>query len=250
MTKYLLIIFFYFLFPSFSFSQSDPRYLTFCDEPVPIGYQFVRKRLEVALSKATRNEARLGKLRVKADFYFPYVEAMLKKHKIPGDFKYLPIVESELSGSALSPAGAGGFWQLMPGTAKELGLTVHNIADERESIVRSTIAACKHIQYLFNELKDWTLVAAAYNVGLGSIQSSMRKQKIKNYYFLSLNAETADYVYNILAIKILFERKKASSSGDNNIKPETLLIKSKPGFNRGIRKFSNDLAKDSLTTIP
>jgi membrane-bound lytic murein transglycosylase MltF len=37
-----------------------------------------------------------------------------------------------------SEAGARGFWQLMPETAKSLGLRVDDVVDERDDIEKST----------------------------------------------------------------------------------------------------------------
>jgi hypothetical protein len=49
----------------------------------------------------------------KSNRYFHIIVPILKKHKIPEDFKYLALIESGLS-NVQSPAGAAGFWQFIP----------------------------------------------------------------------------------------------------------------------------------------
>ena len=64
----------------------------------------------------------------RANKWFPIIESILKEEGIPEDFKYLAVIESGLE-NVRSPKGAKGFWQLMPGTAKEYGLEVNNNVD-------------------------------------------------------------------------------------------------------------------------
>jgi hypothetical protein len=93
----------------------------------------------------------------------------------------------------------------MPNTAREFGLTVNGTVDERNDLAKSTEAACKYIKELYRQFGSWTLAAAAYNVGEGSLRRSMKAQKQDNYYLLSLNAETAAYVYRIVSMKEIIE---------------------------------------------
>ena len=54
----------------------------------------------------------------RANREFPIIEPILKKYGVPDDFKYLAVAESALT-NATSSAGAKGFWQFMPATAKK-----------------------------------------------------------------------------------------------------------------------------------
>jgi LysM repeat protein len=100
--------------------------------------------------------------------------------------------------------GAAGFWQLVPSTARHYGLIVNEEVDERLNVEKSTVAACKLIKYANGIFKNWTLTAAAYNLGVGGIQNALAKQKSNNYYDLLLNHETGSFIYRILAYKTLF----------------------------------------------
>lgn len=91
--------------------------------------------------------------------------------------------------NAVSPAGAAGFWAAMT-TARHYGLIVNDDVDERLEVEKLTLAACKLIKYAYSIFKNWTLSAAAYNLGVGGIQNALAKQKSDNYYDLLLNYET------------------------------------------------------------
>ncbi|GAB3022541.1 lytic transglycosylase domain-containing protein [Spirosoma pulveris] len=176
----------------------------FCGESVPIHEEVIARRLVSALARnASQNQAFL-RIRQRAAVFFPVIEPILSSHAIPQDFKYLPLVESALQGFAVSPRGAVGYWQFMPATARELGLTVEKGVDERQNLIKSTHAACRYLRYLYNRLGSWTLAAAAYNNGIGALLNNIRRQQQRDYYYLRLNAETGKYLYRILAFKELF----------------------------------------------
>ena len=176
----------------------------FCGELVPMHEEVVARRLISALSRNFGHASALLRMRQRAAAFFPVIEPVLRKYRIPLDFKYLPLVESALVGTATSPKGAVGYWQLMPATARELGLTVDTHHDERLNLMRSTDAACRYLRYLHDRLGSWTLAAAAYNTGIGNLLGYIRRQRKHNYYYLRLNAETGKYLYRILAFKELF----------------------------------------------
>jgi len=188
--------------------MSSAHEITFCGEAIPVDNNFVAEKLMNVIRKQVPN-VNLPQLRKRAVANFPVVEYYLKKTNLPEDFKYLPIVESGFQNNT-STAGAAGFWQLMPETARELGLTVTDETDERNDIHKSTLAACKVLANYYmsirrnHNISSWVLTAAAYNFGIGSIYKSMKKQG-KDYFSMQLNPETAVYVYKIIAVKELFE---------------------------------------------
>jgi soluble lytic murein transglycosylase-like protein len=73
-------------------------------------------------------------------------------------------VESNYDAHAVSPKGAEGLMQLMPSTAKMLG--VSDSFDARENIE----AGVKYLKYLQSVYKDDRLALAAYNAGPGSVE--------------------------------------------------------------------------------
>lgn len=183
-----------------------PAVVNFCGEPVPVESGAVAHNLSVALMRNVSSQNHLINFRRRAIAqYFPIIEPILKKYRIPDDFKYLAVVESGLQADAVSRKGAMGYWQLMPETASELGLKLTDKVDERKDLLKSTDAACRYLRILHRNLGSWTMVAAAYNGGIGRMQSHMKKQRETNYYFLSMNQETSDYLYKIVAVKEFFQ---------------------------------------------
>jgi hypothetical protein len=184
----------------------------FCGESVPLHEEAVARRLVSALVTNTHKNQALYRIRQRAATFFPIIEPILARHRIPSDFKYLPLVESALTGFAVSPRGAVGYWQFMPETARELGLTIRRGQDDRQNLVKSTEAACRYLNYLYARLGSWTLAAAAYNNGIGALLGNIKRQQQWDYYYLRLNAETGKYLYRILAFKELFSNYRSYGS--------------------------------------
>ena len=189
------------------FSVHIPRNLNFAGEKVPITDFTVREAMERELIVNTYWQSQSLLLHKRANRWFPVIEPILKKNGIPDDFKYIALIESQLT-NAVSPQGAAGFWQLLEPTAKEYGLEISEDVDERFDVVKSTEAACKYFNEAYKQFKNWTLVVASYNRGMGGVQTQMETQKVNNYYDLLLTEETSRYVFRILAIKEITSRPK------------------------------------------
>jgi hypothetical protein len=185
-----------------------PDQLNFCGELVPIEDRKISRKFKVALSQTRFTRKESQNLRRRVNKWFPVIAPILKKYQIPDDFKYIPLVETGFA-NTVSHRGAGGFWQLMEGTARQYGLKVTDSTDERTDVRRCTIAACKYIRDLHRELGSWTLTAAAYNMGPGGLINKLDDQNIRDYYKLQLNSETSKYVFKTLVFKqMLSPRKK------------------------------------------
>lgn len=184
----------------------DPYFntLSFANETLPLGDQRIEHKMNATLSAHSYKELQTSKLHRQAEKWFPIIEPILKQYGIPSDFKYVPLVESGLKGGT-SPRGASGYWQFMPETARDFGLKVNGGIDERNNIRKSSIAAAKYIRSLYHEFNSWTLAAAAYNIGEGSLKRQILKQSQDNYYKMKLNRETASYVYKLISMKEIIE---------------------------------------------
>lgn len=71
---------------------------------------------------------------------------VLREHNLSEDLLYLPFVESAYNPEAYSSAGAAGLWQIMPATARTLGLQLDATMDERFDPDRATWAAAKYLR--------------------------------------------------------------------------------------------------------
>ena len=175
----------------------------FCGEAVPIDNAYVSRQWMRNLMQCQAEREELYAIRKRAAVFFPVIDPILRRFNIPPDFRYIPLAESALINNCVSPKGASGYWQLMPETARELGLIVNDETDERYDLPKATVAVCRMLRDLYHELGSWTLVAAAYNSGLGHVQSRMLQQRQSNYFNLKLYHETSQYLYRVLAYKEL-----------------------------------------------
>ena len=138
-----------------------------------------------------------------SEIYFPLFEEQLDRFDIPLEMKYLAVVESALNPTAGSRAGAKGLWQFMYGTGKVYGLRVTSLIDERYDPYQATIAACEHLNDLYDIYGDWSLVMAAYNSGAGNVNKAIRRAGgVKNYWAIwpYLPRETRGYVPAFIAV--------------------------------------------------
>ncbi|WP_138499118.1 lytic transglycosylase domain-containing protein [Spirosoma lacussanchae] len=180
----------------------------FCGEEVPVDEPRVSRRWVQTLRTYGAQQECLFDLRKRASTFFPIIDPILRKYKIPRDFRFMPLAESALVNDCVSPKGASGYWQLMPGTARELGLKVGNGVDERNDLQKATVAVCRYLHQLYGELGSWTLVAAAYNGGITHVQNRMEQQGHSNFYRLRLHRETSHYLFRILAYKELLSNPR------------------------------------------
>ncbi len=179
-----------------------PQNLDFCGERIPSNDYRIKHALEKEFFTSSYWKTNSIVIFNKAQRWFPYIEPILKQEGIPDDFKYLAVIESHLE-NVISPVGAAGFWQLVPGSARKYGLEVNDFIDERYHVEKATRAACAHLKDAHRIFHNWTLSAAAYNRGIGGIIAALKKQRGRTYYDLLLNPETGAFVYRILAYKTL-----------------------------------------------
>ena len=97
--------------------------------------------------------------------YLMLVVNEIEKRDLPGEFAFLPYIESTYTAIAADGPKAAGIWQLMPDTARETGLRITPEYDGRLDIYASTNAALDLIERYQREFDDWRVVDLAYNAG-------------------------------------------------------------------------------------
>ena len=136
------------------------------------------------------------------NFYMPIFEQALETYGLPLELRYLPIIESALKPNAVSRVGAAGLWQFMIATAKQYGLEVTSLVDERRDPIKSSNAAARYLKTLYKIFGDWHLVIAAYNCGPENVNKAVhRAGGVKDYWHIYpyLPAETRGYVPAFIA---------------------------------------------------
>lgn len=96
--------------------------------------------------------------------YLADAKAAARRHNVPEDlFLRLIQQESGWNPGAVSPKGATGLAQLMPGTADLLGV---NINDPQENLD----GGARYLRMMYDKFGSWRLALAAYNAGPQAVE--------------------------------------------------------------------------------
>ncbi len=142
--------------------------------------------------------------------FIPVLRSIMVEAGIPQEFLFLAMAESGFSVRAYSPKKAAGIWQIMPKTARDLGLRINDYLDERRDPIKSTQAAAKYLRYLYKHTGEWYLAAMAYNCGLGRLRAAIKKANSNDIEVLLdeekkyLPQETRSYIRMILEMSLAF----------------------------------------------
>ncbi|NLT50634.1 MAG: lytic transglycosylase domain-containing protein [Ignavibacteria bacterium] len=241
-----------------------PAQIDFCGEKVPLDNFDVFERLDRELTSNTYWHSNMLTSFKNSGRWFPVIEPILKKNGIPADFKYLAIIESNLT-NAVSPKGAVGFWQFIESTAVKYNLEVNDQVDERYNVEKSTEAACKYLKDAYNKFGSWTLAAASYNMGMSGVSNQLSRQRVDNYFNLFLNEETSRYIFRTLAVKEIMSNPAKYGFGVNPEEfyqpiptkevqvtssiPDLISYAETLGVNYKILKMLNPWLRDSKLTL-
>jgi len=127
---------------------------------------------------------------------------------MPIEIAMLPFVESAMNPFAVSNQRAAGLWQIMPGTADDLGVRRDWWFDGRLDVRDSTTHALDYLEAMNADFDgDWLLALAAYNSGKGRVLRAIKRNKSKglptDYWSLELPRETRRYVPRLIALSTI-----------------------------------------------
>ncbi len=200
---------------TYEINEEDIRYrfmnLSSCIEPQWTDEikNFIKARL--------KHKESTQKILGRTFMYAPYVEKCILENGLPLDLQALYIIESGLNPRAISHAGAGGLWQLMPETAKSYGVTISSNVDERFDPYKSTQAAMNLLKALHKKYNDWALALAAYNAGPARVDWAIKHGKSTDFWKIRrfMMKETQNYVPAFLAASYVMQNYPW-----HNIKPK------------------------------
>ncbi len=193
------------------------------DDKTPIKLEYndqVQAYINVYVKKRREH---LSRIIGRSEYYFPLFEEYLSKYNLPIELKYLAIVESALDPRATSSSGAKGLWQFLYHAAHMFDLNIDSYIDDRCDPLKSTIAACEYLEYLYRNTNDWQLALAAYNGGLGVVKKAIERSGGKtNFWELQpyLPAQVKSYVPAFIAVNYVMNYYK-----NYDIKPEPFFIR-------------------------
>lgn len=185
---------------------ADLNYLKDCLAPKDATY------LNKALFRYTvSGQEETIKMLQKLPFFEATMEKALADAEVPDWLKYIPLAESRLKTSAVSPAGAVGLWQIMPRTGRSLGLIINEQVDERMDTYKASVAAAKYLKQLHHQFGDWLLALAAYNCGAGNVRKAQRRSGGYFYHEISrfLPKQTRRYIPRVLTIARIAQKPQA-----------------------------------------
>lgn len=207
-----------------------------------------RQATVFAKSFIRHDEEELSIAKERGKLYFRLMDSIFTQYGLPTELKYLAVVESNLKPGAVSRVGAKGLWQLMPTTARELGLHITKKYDERTQVYKSTVAAAKYLRDLYSSFGDWLLVMAAYNSGPGTVDQAIRRSGSRNFWAMQrfLPEESRSHVKRFIGTHYYFEGKGGMTT---LTKSETLAyMKKLESFNASLDQNKN-ASHDSLASI-
>jgi membrane-bound lytic murein transglycosylase D len=157
--------------------------------------------------------------------YMPYILGELKRHGLPLDLAYVPMIESGFIPSAISHAGAMGLWQFIEPTGRRYGLRIDWWIDERRDYRKATASAIRYMKDLQQQFKSWYLVAASYNMGETGVRRLIQRHGTNSFWELAdldaLPDETQNYVPKILAAMLI--AKAPALYGFRDLNPQSPL---------------------------
>lgn len=158
-------------------------------------------RVQAEIRKLLADQDKLYQILEAAGPYLYFIHKQTQARGLPAELALIPVIESEFNPNDHSKVGALGLWQLMPGTARELGVHVKSGYDGRRNVVASTKAALAYFNDLGNMFDgNWHLAIAAYNCGQVKVQSVARRVGSQSFWNLPLPQETKYYVPKLLAV--------------------------------------------------
>ena len=139
--------------------------------------------------------------------YIPIMSEILKSQGVPPEMLSVALVESSFRNCRASRGNPAGLWQMMPSTARKLGLRVDRKTDERLDPIKSTEAAARHLRELHDQFESWPLALAAYNAGAGKITRALKGRCPRDlgeiYALKPIPSLTREYISKVMAVIVV-----------------------------------------------
>jgi membrane-bound lytic murein transglycosylase D len=137
-----------------------------------------------------------------------FVSIEVERSGLPGEFVFIPLVESGYRPDAVGAGGPTGMWQMIGSTARNHGIHIRPGYDGRLSPVESTRAALSYLKTLQGMFGGWQAIVMAYNAGEGRLQAAFRRARSHEVSAATrrphgLANVTYDYVAKLQALSCL-----------------------------------------------
>jgi membrane-bound lytic murein transglycosylase D len=112
---------------------------------------------------------------------------------LPEGLINLAFVESSFNLNAVSKAGASGVFQIMPYVGRGYGMIVNQDIDERNDPIKSARVAARLLKDYYEITGSWPLAVTAYNHGITSIKTAIRKLGTKDLNVIVTNYKKSSF---------------------------------------------------------
>lgn len=171
--------------------------------------------------KFTRDPSRFAAQLAAAQPLLEWVQNAARLAGVPGEFALLPMVESSYDPAEPGRHGdPAGMWQIMPATARTLGLRINREYDGRLDPAASTQAVLTMLKEYNEELHDWRLADMAFNAGEYKIAGLVHGRDDVDARHLPVSAITRDHLAKLMAMACIvsdpahFNLKLPAGNGD------------------------------------
>jgi membrane-bound lytic murein transglycosylase D len=139
------------------------------------------------------------------------IETALRDKGVPIELMAIVLSESRFDPAARTsrpaPRRSVGLWQLIPGTATRMGLTVTGERDDRLDPALSSAAAASYLASLHARYDDWPVAIAAYNAGehlLDRFRNGVSLPETREK-LLTSDAEFGRYLVSVMISMLVIE---------------------------------------------
>lgn len=166
-------------------------------------------------------------------YYKNDVIQVLKDANLPEEIQYLPFVESSYNPLAYSKVGAAGLWQIMPRTARVLGLRINASIDERLDPMLATQAAARYFETSYQTMSQTALnsghnakmevlgpfVITSYNYGIAGMKRALEghgvdfMHMLNNYKGKSFRVAVKNFYASFLAAQHIVKNESKYFQG-------------------------------------
>ena len=244
-------------------TQADPRYTR---EEKALLALFPRKNAKEVRTAADNvrcqqgNRDRFLEALKRYETYKDHVLRVLRESGLSEDILYLPFVESAYNPRAYSRVGAAGLWQIMPRTARTLGLQLSATIDERFDAEAATWAAARYLRQSTDSLTakareiDPSVTSArinpfvitSYNYGVTGMRRALGKvgpdyiAVLEKYKSPSFRTAVRNFYSSFLAARYVAQNSNkyfGNIKADDSFKHSIVVLKNPTSVDRAVGVF-------------
>ncbi len=146
----------------------------------------------------------------KYEIYKSLIDKSAAKYHLPNEIAAIAFIESGFTNlpdrsNSISSKGAG-VWQFIPATARNYGLKINNVTDERLNVPKATDAAMRYLSDNRNKFEDLRLSIMSYYVGEVRVQNDIDSFGTRDPWVLIENGDyKTPYLARAMAAAILLK---------------------------------------------